>query len=188
MNMKLRKFKDDEVLKPLKKETAKTVKEFLDKHSEDLVECLNWMKNQEEHPLNKIVPFLHCRQIGIEANIIISMENPLKPGLVINPEFIVKDKKYITEGMQVSESFIKEGTEHIKRVFIAKRSERILLKYSEYTDENTPMTKGSDYYDGEYAVMLQEAIDFSNGKLITRFKEYFGGVEESDTVEGQIDE
>jgi hypothetical protein len=185
--IKLRQFADDEELKPLPKETAETMKEFFDTQGEFIVEVINYMKDQSKHPMNKIIPFLHGRQLGIERNIIFSMENAVKPALIINAEFIVQDKKHVKQGVEVSESFMVEGKEHIKRVFIAERSEKILLKYSEYTDGETPMTNGSDDYEGEYAVLLQEAIDFSNGKLITRFPEIVEEKEDSATIEGVED-
>jgi hypothetical protein len=186
--MKLRVFKEGEVLKPLPKETAESMKVFFDNHGQDIVECINWMQNQEKHPLNKIVPYLHARQMGIEYNVIFSMENVAKPSIIINPEFVVLDKKHVKKGVQVSESFIKEGTEHIKRVFLAERSEVILLKYDEYTDGDTPLTRDSEEKEGEYAVILQEAIDFGNGKLITRFTEVVDEEVESDTIEGEVND
>ena len=177
--MELREFKEGEELKPLPKETAETVGKFLEKHSNDLIEGINWMKDHEKHPLNKIVPFLHLRQIGLEFNGILSLENVAIPKIIINPEFIVKDKKFVKQGMEVCESFLVEGKEHIKRVFVTERSENILLTYDEYEDERTPMKRGSDVFAGEYAVLLQQAIDIGNGKLITRFEEY---TEEEDTI------
>lgn len=170
--IKLREFKDNEELKPLPKETAKSVDKFLSEHGQDIVDGINWMVDHTQHVLNKIVPFLHCRQIGLEFNGILSVENGAKPSLIINPEFIVKDKKHIKKGMEVSESFLHAEKEHIKRVFITERSEKILLTYDEYEDKDSPMKKGSDEYTGEYAVLLQQAIDFGNGKLINRFEEY----------------
>ena len=177
--MKLRKFKDNEELLPLPKESAKSMQGLLEIHGKAIVEAMNWMQDHAKHPLNKIVPYLHTRQIGIEANVILSMENSAKPSIIINPEFVVLEKKHVKKGLQVSESFQLEGKEHIKRVFLAERSEVILLKYSEYTDGGTPMTRDSDDYEGEYAVMLQEMCDFSEGKLITRFTE----VIEDETLE-----
>jgi peptide deformylase len=147
------------------------MKVLLDTRGKDIVEAMNWMQDHSKHPLNKIIPYLHARQIGIEANVIFSMENSAKPSIIINPEFVVRNRKHVKKGLQVSESFLLEGKEHIKRVFLAERSESILLKYSEYTDGDTPMTRGSDEYEGEYAVCLQEATDFSGGRLITRFPE-----------------
>lgn len=185
--MRIKQFEDNEVLQPLPKETEKTVKVFLDEHGKEVVQWFNYMQNTEAHPLNAVIPYLHCRQIGIEANIILDMQNTSKPSLIINPDFVVFHKKHIKRGYQLSDSFLHKNKEHVKRLFKTERSEKILLKYSEYTNENAPLTVGSEEYEGSYAILLQEMVDISKGKLITRFEEIFEEEIEPDIFEGEVD-
>jgi len=135
----------------------------------------NWMLNREEHP--GIIPFLHAVQCGYDYNIVVSVENAARPSVIINPTFTVKDKKSVKQGVQGSESFMREP--HVKKLFYAERSELILLKYDEYRGLDEEFIKGSEEYEGEYAVLLQEICDIAEGKLITRFPEIVDEIEQN---------
>lgn len=163
--MKLVELKD---LKPLKETTKEEVKEFLDNH---VIEMLNYMNNVKEHPMTP--KFLHVRQIGLDYNIIVSVRNRNNPVIYINPKVIVRDEKTVDDAYEVCANFTKE--DYIKRVFKTRRASDILLTYDVYEDEKTSMKKDNESFTGEYAILIQQLVDISNGKLITRFEEVTDG-------------
>ena len=163
--MKLIELKD---LEPLKETTKEEVKKFLTKHA---ISMLNYMNDQNEHPVP--LKYLHCVQVGLPFNIIVSVRNRNNPCIYINPKIIIRDEKAVDDAYEVCASFPKP--DYTKRVFKTRRASEILLTYDIYEDDQTPMKKDNETFSGEYAILLQQLVDISNGKLVTRFEEVTDG-------------
>ena len=169
--MKLRKFENKEELKPLPKETAESVLEFGLTYGKEIGECIKYMHTREYHPVHPIIPYIHARQMDIERNIIISLENVASPKLIINPKVLVKDKRFIQKGIQLSDSFEVEGREGILIPFLTERATEIQLLYDTLSTDKLELEPEEKKYTGDYSILLQEMADYSLGKLITRFPE-----------------
>lgn len=162
--MKLVELKQEDLTK-MRKTTKEEVSEFLNKYAIDI--C-NYMNDREEHPYPPT--FLHAKQLGLDFNIIISTKNRAKPGIYINPSFLIRDKKTIGTAQEVSASF--ENPNRTKKVFETRRSNEILLMYDTYESVDKPMKRSSTEFEGQWAILMQQLVDISFGKLITRFPEY----------------
>lgn len=153
-----------EELDKMPRSTVEEVEYFLDNHA---IEMANFMKDMTVNP--HIIPYLHCRQVGLEFNIIMCMNNPKNPTIFINPTFLVRDKKYIVDGEEVSESYRKDNEAKIP--FKTKRAYKVLVMFDEYIPkgETAILKRDSEEFEGIEAVLMQQLVDLSFGKLITRF-------------------
>lgn len=163
---------------PVEKATVESVQEFITNELKDMYDLMK----------DKKIAFLHCIQVGINKDIWLWRRHHKLPVLVINSQFMVKNKKFIREGNEVCFSYPK-GTDTF-RIFTTKRANKILGIFDEYTAEGT-LKRNNDEFLGFEAVAFQQMCDLSKGKLITRFNEVILDNEtatEEEEVEGSFTE
>lgn len=159
---------------PVKKADKHDVQEFI---TEQLEEMYKFMQEKK-------LPFLHCAQVGIDKDMFIWRRATKQPTLVINPSFIVKDKKTVRYTPEASFSHPLPNNKF--KIFATIRATKILGVFDEYTSKGELVRNSNMFKDAE-AVAFQQMADLSKGKLISRF-EVVELTNEKEKVEGSVTE
>jgi len=147
--------------KPLPLATKHDVQDFIVNQATEFMELMKDDTGKLRYP------FLHPIQAGIEANMFVWWYDG-KFGLVINPKYIVRNRKFVKPRIEASLFHLTD--EGKPKVFLTERATPIMAMYDTYTPEGT-LVRESQKFENDSAMAFAVMTDLSNNKHITRFKD-----------------